>query len=711
MPRDPYRYFRVEARELIAGLHQGILELERGEAKKEVLSRLMRLAHTLKGAARVVRLGAVAEMAHSLEDALAPHRDTDGPVTSQEIGSWLARVDGIATQVSVLTVSPDKPAAAELPPDDTLDTTRVPLDELDGLLQGLTSMSVQVAAVRHEMEGLERSRRLARVLAETLAQKSTSPLLSAEQRGSIMRWGTIAQDLRDSLDGLELRLTPLLDNVERDRGGAREAAERLRLLPAGAIFGPLERAARDTARSLNKRIQFLATGGEIRMDGHVVAAVRDALLHGVRNAVAHGIEAEDLRIASGKAPVGRIHLQVERRERRVVFRCQDDGRGIEPEAVRFAAQQRGLLSPGVSALTLKQATDLLLRGGLSTTAFVTEIAGRGVGLDVVREVTARLKGEAHLRTDPGRGTTLEIVVPMSLSSIAVLRVQAEDVTVALPLDGVRAVLHLSERDVLRTQQSDCVRFADEALPLLSLARLLEQPAARPVLRRMYPVVVVEARPASASAREMISDRDERDGPSTRLALSVDRLLGIADIVVSPLPAAAGPCPLIAGAAFDSEGNPQLVLDVRAVAGCLRSHRESSGEAVTGSPPEVLVIDDSLTTRMLEQSILDSAGYDVVLACSGEEGLEKARIRPPSVALVDIEMPGMDGFAFLEQWRADASLRHVPTILVSSRTGAGDIARGRELGASAYIVKSEFDQAHLLDTVRHLVGSEALVGRR
>jgi two-component system chemotaxis sensor kinase CheA len=410
------------------------------------------------------------------------------------------------------------------------------------------------------------------------------------------------------------------------------------------------------------------------------------LLQLVRNAVAHGIEAETERTAMGKPPAGRVGLHVERRGNRVVFVCQDDGRGLDVEAIRRAAVVRNLLSATeVETLSVDEALQLLLRGGVSTTRAVTEIAGRGVGLDIVRETVSRLKGDIHVRSEATRGTAIEISVPISIASLVVLVMEAAGMSVLLPFDAVRRTIRLTPGDIARAAAGDSILFEGEVMPFLPLATLWRQPMLPEREAQSWSAVVVQA--------------------GARLAaVGVDRLLGTARVMLRPLPPILGPVRLIAGASFDGEGNPQPVLHPAGLVEAVLATKASSTEAVVTPKPPVLVIDDSLTTRMLEQSILESAGYTVDLATCGEEALEKAHRGRYGLFIVDIEMPGMDGFTLIEHIRADPALHHIPAMLVSSRAAVEDRRRGEEqVGARAYMVKSEFDEGDFLRTIRSLIG--------
>jgi two-component system chemotaxis sensor kinase CheA len=304
-------------------------------------------------------------------------------------------------------------------------------------------------------------------------------------------------------------------------------------------------------------------------------------------------------------------------------------------------------------------------------------------LDVVREAASRLGGEVTVRTEARSGTSIEILVPVSLSSLDALLVEAGNQAAAIPLESVRRTLRLSPTDVARTAEGESIVFEGKVIPFAPLARALRAGAATLSTPRARSAVVVEGRGAMA-------------------ALGVDRMLGTERLVLRPLPEWTPADPVLAGTSLDAEGNPQIVLDPDALV-AEASRSEAATQATPTLRPPILVIDDSLTTRMLEQSILESAGYEVDLATSAEEALEKARRRRYALFLVDVEMPGMDGFAFVERTRIDRTLRGVPAILVTSRASPEDRRRGEEVGARAYIVKSEFDQADLLERIRKLVG--------
>jgi len=725
MAKDPLKYFRIEAKELLEGLSRGALDLDGGAAAKEAVPRLLRLAHTLKGASRVVKQAAIADLAHALEDALAPHRDAAGPVPRPVVAEALKLVDALAARVTSLEAVPasapspspapapvsaapapspapaptpsPSPAttpapAARAPAPETFETVRVEISEVEGLLAGISEAAVQVAALRERARELRDLRRSADqlVLALRSVPGGARPL---------------AEDVADSLGRVGRALAAGLDRAERELRDDRDRADRLRLVRTGSIFGPLERAVRDAAESLGKRVELEATGGETRIDAHVLTALRTALLHVVRNAVDHGIEPEAERARAGKPPVGRIKLHFERRGGgRVAFRCADDGRGIDVEAVRRKAARRGLVTPQDAAgLTLEQACGLVFEG-LTTREEAGAVSGRGVGLDVVRETAVRLKGSASATSEPGRGTAIEIVVPVSLSSLPVLAVGAAGDVLSVPLDAVERTLRVASGEVLRDGGRATVLVDREPVPYAPLERALGRAPAAPA-------------PADGDAGTAVLVR----AGDRRAVVGVERLHGVEDVVIRPLPAVVGPLALVVGASFDAEGTPRLLLDPGALVETVRAGGAAAllarpspggtwgGDGAGEGPRPILVIDDSLTTRILEQSILESAGYRVELATSAEEGLLKAQAGRYGLYIVDVEMPGMNGFEFVTRTRADPTLGAVPAIMVSSLAAPEDRRRAAEAGARAYMVKGEFDQGRFLATVGELLRSGEVGG--
>lgn len=676
---DPLRYFRVEARELIDGLSQGVFELEKGSRDVALIARLLRLAHTLKGAARVVKQLDIAKNSHNIEELLAPLRESDHVTQDSEVRALLACVDSIELSVQALSPRPQVteglPTATGRPSEDPFQTVRIQMGEMDDLLRSLTATGVQVAVLKRHLVELRRLTAMSTALASRMQLKNRS----GPRAGDAAEIG-LSVDLQHGLTGVTRVLEDTMERVEQELDETRRGADRLRLIPVQTLEAPLTRALRDAAQSLGKQVGFELEGGELRLDAQLIGPLRDALLHAVRNSVAHGIELPAERLRAGKSAQGVVKLTVTRHAGEVSWSLSDDGQGVDLSAVRKELVARGSVGPK-EHLSREELLNRLFAGGITTSPTVTQISGRGIGLDVVRETVKRLKGEVAVESQPGVGTRIVIRVPISLSSLRVLLMQAAGTTVAIPLEAVQEVTRLEAPEIQRSAAGDTIIHGDSMVPYLPLSRALrrnEQAGARTATS-----VVLVASGAFLAA------------------LGVDLLLGTFELIVRPLPRGVRADPIIAGVSLDAEGTPRLLLDAAELVSLASATSPLANASIPARPP-ILVIDDSLTTRMLEQSILESAGYTVELADSAEQGLEKARQKTYGVFLVDVEMPGMDGFQFVAQTRDDPELRKTPAILVTSRNAPEDLERGRTAGASDYIVKGEFDQNRLLATIKRLL---------
>jgi two-component system chemotaxis sensor kinase CheA len=681
---DPYRYFRVEAREILDQLQKLLLELEKGGATPDAVKVMLRLAHTLKGAARVVKQREIGEHSHALEDLLVALREDDSAKDSV-ISKGLSLLDAIEARLAAIEAKPQTvehaPAPAE--PEAPVRTpaerpVRTDVEEVGILVSGVQEVSTRLLALKRLLGGLTHGKNLADLVVNGL-----SPRAQEGSKQKVEQTRSLAEELTRLLTSLERELSTGVEQAGRELEQVHETAERLRLVPAHSVFGALERTARDVAHSVGKRVTFSARGGEIRLDAALLTQMQGALVQAVRNAVAHGVETPAERAAASKNLEGAVSIEVSRREKYVVFSCKDDGRGLDLEAVRGAAVARGMPEATALALDAEALVGLLLKGGISTASSVTAVAGRGVGLDLVRETTERLGGKVLVRSEPARGTEFELAVPATLAALDTLTVESGGHAVSLPLDAVRQTFRITPRDIVRSADGERLHVENELVPFVPLSLLLDFERAG-------------EREGTPAAAVVI------DGHAGRAALGVDRLLGTETTVARALPDIAQARAVVLGASLDAQGNPRLLLDPDQLV---------ISAARTGLPPRepaharapILIVDDSLTTRMLEQSILESAGYDVELATSGEEGLSMAAARRYSLFLVDVEMPGMDGFTFVERTRKDPRFSATPAILVTSRASPDDLERGRSAGAAAHIVKSEFDQADFLSRIRRLLG--------
>ena len=668
-----YQYFKIEAREIVSDLSRDILGLERGDAGAEAVARLLRQAHTLKGAARVVRLPRIAEIAHAMEDALAPHRGSPDTVSREQIGRLLEQVDIISSEINAL--DPPPPAGAPSRPSalEPFERVRVGVAEMDALLSGVSETAVQLDGIRRGIEAVKQVEDRLAAFQQQLTDAKPGPGLHE----------TI-EEMRLALQHARQGLGTRADSTDREIAEVRGNIDRLRLLPTSLLFPALERAVRDAAETLGRQVVFHTSGREQRLESHVLSAIGEALAHLVRNAVAHGIESPQDRLASGKPACGEVRLKIARHADRILFTCSDDGSGIDIDAVRRAAVDRAVMSAAsAAALSSPDALELIFSPGVTTSPSLNEVAGRGIGLEVVREVAGRFKGRVGVRTEVGIGTSVEIEVPVSLSSVRAVLLGADDLLIWVPLEAVHCALRLDDDAIVTLAGRSSMIFEGHAIPFIRLADTMRC-----------------AQETGADSRPRLAAIVQAD--AELLAVGVDRVIHASEVIVHPLPAAAGRITTLAGAVFDAQGNPQLVLNPEAL--LVAANSVPSQRIPDPSPtPLVLVIDDSLTSRVLLQSILEAGGYKVDMAVSGEDAMAKARERHYSLFVCDVEMPGMNGFEFVSRTREYDYLLGIPSILVTTRGGADDRRRGAEAGARAYIVKGEFSKDSMLETVRSLVG--------
>jgi two-component system chemotaxis sensor kinase CheA len=448
----------------------------------------------------------------------------------------------------------------------------------------------------------------------------------------------------------------------------------------------LHRAVRDLARTLGKDVVWQVQGGDTELDRSVLRELSDSLLHLVRNAVDHGVETTEERVAAGKPPQARILLDAMQLGSEVVIAVTDDGQGIDVGRVRSQAQRQGIDTAGLSD---EEALQLVFRSGLSTAPFVSDVSGRGVGLDVVEASVAAVRGRIEVRSVAGKGTEFRLVVPISLAVLPCLVVAAGDQHFAVPLHSVILAQADHDGETAHAEERSAVWIGGRPVVVSSLAGVLGMPSTAVA----GPVVVLES-----GAR--------------RHGFQVDALTGQRDVVVKDLGQLLPRLGVVRGAGVEPDGAVLVVLDAPGL--IERAWQRGAAPAVpaptsvVGEPPPagrgILVVDDALTVRELQRSILERAGYRVRLASDGTEALAALIGEPADLVLTDVEMPRLDGFGLTEAIRSHPDLANTAVLILSSLASDEDRVRGMEAGADGYIVKSAFEERGLLTAVERLLGS-------
>ncbi len=479
--------------------------------------------------------------------------------------------------------------------------------------------------------------------------------------------------------------------VKRERRvstGVQEALMRSRVVPLSTLAPRLRRTVRTAAREAGKQAELQIEGSNIGLDKAVLEELADPLLHLLRNAVAHGIEPPEMRELIGKSTVGSIWLHATREGGEVVLEIGDDGAGLEPELIRSAAVDSGLISDDEARqLPNEQILDMIFLPGLSTAGEVSEIAGRGIGLDVVRGSVRNLKGAIEVNSQPGDGTRFTLRLPLTLAVAQALLVHAGDEQYAVPLRSIHQVLRLAPQQLLSDNGSAHVAVGERLYPVLHLREALGLPASTDEPPSRQPALLLHA-----------------GGKQT--ALLVDAIVGAREIVVKDLGPGIGRVPGVSGATITGDGRVVLILDPIEL-GAAAPHRSPPMPTTDRPDPErpllVMVVDDSLSVRRVLSKLIEGAGWEASPARDGMEALDLLQAdsgRLPDVILVDIEMPRMDGYELMAALGNDEQYRAIPQLVLTSRAAAKHRRKAMEAGAAGYVVKPYQDE-QLLELIRSL----------
>lgn len=563
-----------------------------------------------------------------------------------------------------------------------------------------------------------------------IAEQMTAKLIE-EGKGELSTTA-ISSQLPMLLDGLS-QANELLSELEQQLGSyarqmtddytrlsvvtdrLHEQIRRTRMLPITTLFSPLRIQVREVARAAGKQIDLLLDDGGAEADRQVLERLREVLLHLLRNAVDHGIELPDVRVARGKSATGHILLNAVVSGDYLTMTIEDDGDGIDLEAVRQRALSSGLMSEtDLARATEAELIDLIFLAGFSTRKVVSKMSGRGVGLDVVRSQVERMHGRVAVQSVAGAGSIFTISVPLSLTSSHGLLLRVDQATYMIPLDSIQRIVAVAPSDIQLLEGRACLMIDDRPTALVHLSDIIGK-SDRPTVREDRRGMHLPER----TNRSLVDGRASGSGWSLALLLGsgerqvacmVDGVLGEQELVVYRLPAPLQRVRFIAGATILADGSVVPILDVvdvvRAAIGVRHAINTVPEAEQQDRRATILVVDDSITTRTLEKNILEAAGYQVRLATDGMEALESLRHLLDNggcdLLLSDIDMPRLNGFDLTSQIRGDTNLKHIPIVLVTSLDSSTDRERGIAAGADAYIVKRAFDQQSLLDTIEQLI---------
>ena len=758
--------FRLEAESQTAVLSAGVLAIEELERSPQTVESMMRAAHSLKGAARIVGLDPAVRVAHSLEDVFVAagkgtfrvqprHADrllggvdflssiSKADDALEPTSDWAARAEQLVAELTTMLAEQESPvpAAAEAPaakvvaliPSGTPQTATpaTPQTVSQPLPLPLPSAAVPAAPPR----GGEQADRVVRVSADSLTRLvglAGESLVETRQLrpfvDALLQLRASDVDLCDAISAVDEKLksgdvavpaaiTAMLTTI-RERADANLAtltrhvedfesfarrnedlSNRLhhevivsRMRPLADGIRGFPRLVRDVARTLGKQVRFEVKGDQTGVDRDILDKLEAPLSHLIRNSLDHGVEMPADREAAGKSAAGTIRLEARHRAGMLQITLTDDGRGIDTEHLRAKAVARGLVARQVAdQLTELELLEFLFLPGFSTKDQVTEISGRGVGLDVVQSMVKSVGGSVRVATQPGRQTVFTLQLPITMSVIRALLVQIGGEPYAFPLTRIDQILFCKAGDIRTVEGRQYFDRDGVSIGLVMAAQILEAAAAPPA--DPMPVVV-------------ISDRGQQFG------MIVDTFLGERDLEVRPLDLRLGKVPDVNSASLLENGDPVLIVDVedlvRSIDNVLMGRRLSRVEfermaEQARQRKRILVVDDSITVRELERQLLHARGFVVDVAVDGMDGWNAIRGTHYDLVVTDVDMPRMDGIGLVTLIKADPTRREIPVVIVSYKDREEDRLRGLDAGANRYLTKSSFHDETFVDTIIDLIG--------
>lgn len=736
--------FESEAQDHLKVISSGLIEIEQSQPEKQagIVETVYRECHSLKGAARSVNLSRIVAICQSMENVFSAlkrkeiilssnildilHQAVDrvyrlveagepSPAERAGIGElvqkldWAAQMPGFSGEEASERIKPESidqerqagtatcPAAASPPkhPATVLpsaETVRISTAKLDSLLlQAEEMLSVKIAAEQRAEELRELYGALVQWKKERTRKRSFRKPTGQARRGEMT-----TDDADAFFSFFKSRLTNLVKTAEFDRRsfGAMvdtllDDTKKTLMLPFASLLEIFPRLVRDLSREAGKEVDLSISGTEIDLDRRVLEEIKDPLTHLVRNCIDHGIERAADRKAKNKPPRGKLGITATPGNGRVEIAVSDDGAGIDVAGVKDAALRSGVISQEeLDTLGENESLNLVFCSGITTTPIITDLSGRGLGLAIVRERVERLNGRLSVETQPDRGTSFRMVVPLTIATFRGVLVRVGEHLFFLPSANIEKVARIRKEDIQTVENRETIPFDGGTISFAKLGTVLDlQTNGIPQSEMPFVQVVIV-------------------GSTSKLfAFQVDEIVREQEVLLKKL----GPQLLcvrnISGAALVGNGKVVPVLNVPdLIASAVKAVPIPSGVAPSRPPKlsSILVVEDSITARALLKIILEAAGYIVTTAVDGIDALTALKTREFDLVVSDIEMPRMNGFDLTQKIRADKKLSEIPVVLVTALESREDKERGIDVGANAYIVKSSFEQSNLLEVVRRLI---------
>ncbi|MBM4055705.1 MAG: hybrid sensor histidine kinase/response regulator [Planctomycetes bacterium] len=750
--------FSAELAERLQIITEDLLKLEKGlkdDLRRKTLDAVFREAHNIKGAARGVGAELVGTIAHLMESLFSVLMQENIDPVPEDIDLCLEAVDNMRGAMSsfsegipagfdvkeftnrlecavrknntgtalpekqicieTMAVSGEKEASDNVTGVSVSDTCdnggeqkqennialgtkpdadiiRVAVEKIERI----TSLSEELLAAKLETEDHLSDMQALRGEVEQLT-KTFSHFQSMMRFNGDSLYKNVIDESMNNIAGikkianrLQKGIRSVVNEMNSISSSLQNDTRKLRLVPASTLIKSAVRTVRDVARELGKKADIKITGDDIEMDRVVLEHIRDPLIHLLRNAIDHGIETPGERKIANKPETGKLVLTVSSEGNQIVISLEDDGSGINYEKIKSAALKKKIVNQTkLEGMTREEVLDIIFHPGFSSKEIITNISGRGVGLDVVRTNLQRIKGSVRVETAEGKGTKFILRMPLTLSTDHGVLVCSCGQIFAIQATYVERVIEIRPDEIVDVEASQTVLYEGTPIPLRKLSDILEMKAMEPASQESLPVVIVS--------------KGKR-----KIAFLVEEVMSDREIVIKQLQPPLIAVRNVAGATMTGNGVIVIVLNASdLVDSAFRSgiHSKiliSEDEGKVKKEPQILLVDDSITTRTLVRSILENNGYMVTTAVNGKEAWQMIQARSFDLVVTDIQMPVMDGFELTAHIKGNVKFKDIPVIIISSLASESDKKRGIEVGADAYIVKGQFESKALLDVVKQMI---------
>jgi len=709
----------------------GLLRLEKKNLTdveyNKTLDTIFRSAHNLKGASRSLGIHEIGEIAHAIETLFSTFKSEEGTVPSSIIDLSLEAVDkmhdslqsflthspipfdlsdllnrlnnNVAEKNPITTIKPveEKTQTQTTQKNDLLktETIRVTIKQIDRISALMEELQVNKIALDDHYADISQLHNKSKKMTElwdelSIAIKNINNSNDYNMQMLSVSGSDYFHDIKNNIDKMYKTMRGCINELSTLSNSLQEEIRMLRLVPAANLFSTLPRHVREMAHAMNKEIELNITGDEIKIDKMVLDGIKDPIIHILRNAVDHGIEDKTTREDNGKPPIGQINIKLVEEENHVLIYISDDGAGMNRKKIGDTILRKNLVTAGeYEKMTDDEVLDYIFHPGFSTKEIITDISGRGVGLNLVKNNLEPLKGKVTITTEINKGTTFCLSLPFTISSERGLMIKSGGEIFVVPTSHVERVFTVKLTDIIEVQGSQAIIVNGHPILLRSLAILLSLNEKDMSVKNHVPVVVIK--------------KDKQ-----QVGFLVDEVIGEREIIIKPLQYPFTTISCVAGGTLSGSSHIIVVLN----SGDLLARALHTGQSAPISfstkmmdvptRPHILVVDDSITTRTLEKHVLESKNYQVTVAVDGQEAWDLLQKQKFSLLITDVMMPIMDGFTLTEYVKKNEKTRSIPVIIVTSLGSDAEKKRGVEVGADAYIVKNDFESSALLEIVSQLV---------